>query len=45
MPCRLEMGSPPAESRGALGVLDVRLFGIALLVRWLWLQCTELDRA
>jgi hypothetical protein len=26
---------------GRLGVLDLRLLGHALRVRWLWLQCTD----
>jgi hypothetical protein len=29
---------------GGLGILDLRLFGSALRIRWLWLQHTEPSR-
>jgi hypothetical protein len=31
--------------KGGLGVIDLRLAGVALRTRWLWLQRTEPDKA
>jgi hypothetical protein len=35
---------PPLEL-GGLGILDLRLFGSTLRMRWLWMQYNELSRS
>jgi hypothetical protein len=43
VPSGMGAGAAP-KHLGGLGVLDFWLMGIALRVRWLWLQCAEPDR-